>query len=334
MQVRLLWGFQRGVVCLQTPMRWARAQQGNSGGTRKRLSSFMWCVIILWIFAISFENICVYNCIFKVCVCGVVILIQFYTQMTHTPFPPSLSHGQGYLSFTCCRTEISPLQLQQVLGGGGVVFDCNTTHLCQPLVPIDSLSLGRRHNTCLCLPRCGGRGSIAARRQLTSVTLHASWCTMTSCWNVKWWQWRLSLVGPEGLAIQYAARVNDEYDSKGGRGRQLKPLVLASVHATGPLAQLLIVAHIWFCGMSSALPVGTCMMDWQGCLMILLQNINLFQTHPCLSACGFCSIVLSSSYKLWLRRTALVPHVSDMTFTCCQSSTDKFRLEHSNTSRV
>ena len=68
---------------------------------------------------------------------------------------------------------ISPLKLKQVLGGGGVVFDCNPTHLSASLfffIP--------SHSDDTVLPFVSlteeTGESIAARRRLTSVTLHAS----------------------------------------------------------------------------------------------------------------------------------------------------------------
>lgn len=87
-------------------------------------------------------------------------------QVKQSAFPLCHKHThtrQGYLLFTCCRTVISPLKLQQVFGWGvaGVVFDCNRTHLSHSLVPF--LSPSPRQTQCSSLSLSPGSQGEASR---------------------------------------------------------------------------------------------------------------------------------------------------------------------------
>lgn len=86
-------------------------------------------------------------------------------------------------------------------------------------------------------PRRQGE-SVAARRRLTSVTLHASRCAVTSCRNVKW-QWGRGW----GCIRRYVATGNDRCDNEDEEGRRRgddKGTVGASVHWEP------VGAHIYF----------------------------------------------------------------------------------------
>lgn len=117
-----------------------------------------------------------------------------------------------------------------------------------------SLSL-RRHNTRLCLTGRGGRESIAARRRLTSVTLHASWCAMTSCRNVKWcWGG-----GRGGVCVYTVSRQSEWHVTvkrKVAKEEEKEEMIRGII--TGASLHLLPVAHVCFCGMYFRVPVGTC----------------------------------------------------------------------------
>lgn len=163
--------------------------------------------------------------------CDHTLLLQFWVCNLHNFH--FHTHALLFISVSYTHThmlqdsDFTALQ-QQVSGGGGVVFDCNLTHLSHSLILIHSLT-----RTTQCSPlspsarRQGERrGSPAAHEcDITCVMMCDD--QLQECWEV--------------------AVVVESWGSMGRGGQKKRPL--STVSTAGLHAQFLIVARIWCCGM-------------------------------------------------------------------------------------